>query len=389
MMEKLSRVKIAYYCLNDPLDKRSWSGIPYYLGKTLHKNIGDVHFLGPVKVPWVLEKTMRGIMKFTRRFLQLEYFPQYSLLKNKYASWYLKRKMKGRKYDFLVAPAAASELAYLTTDLPIIYFGDATFKAYSSTYKTVFDKVVPFSKWEGEQLEKRSLRKSSLILFSSRWAAQSAINDYNTPADKIEVIQMGANIDVAPDRDMIFKKEKNKTLTLLFLSVDWDRKGGAIAFDTLKELHKSGIKAKLIVCGCTPPVGFTHPYMEVIPFLDKNLPDDYNHFVHILSSSHFLLLPTRADCTPIVNCEVNAYGMPAITTDVGGISDTVKDGINGYCLPLDAGGREYASLIAQIFLDKDRYHKLIQGSRDRFEEELNWDKWAETFQQVLQRHELS
>lgn len=382
------RAKIAFYCLNDPFDKRSWSGIPYYLGQTLQKNVGDVDFLGPVKVPWLLEKIMRGIMKFTRYFLKKEYLPQYSLLKNWYASWYLKQKMKGKKYDFLIAPAASSELAYLDTDLPVIYFGDATFKVYSSTYDTVFDKVVSWSKWEGNFLEKRSLKKSSLIILTSRWAAQSAINDYGVPADKIEIMPFGANIDDAPGRDIIFNKETNKTLTLLFLAVNWERKGGAIAFDALEHLHKMGINARLIVCGVVPPPQFVHPSMEVISFVDKNMPDDYKLFVDLLSSVHFLLLPTRADCTPLVNNESSAYGVPVITTDVGGVADAVEDGVNGYCLPLEAEGEMYASLIASIFADKARYHALIWSSRDRYERELNWDKWAENFQKVFQKHSL-
>ncbi|MBE7171073.1 MAG: glycosyltransferase family 4 protein [Williamsia sp.] len=386
--QAVQRVKIAYYCLNDPLDKRSWSGIPYYLGQTLHKHIGEVDFLGPVKVPWLLEKTMRAVMKFTRYVLRREYLPQYSLLKNKWAARYLKQRMKGKQYNLLIAPAAASELAFLHTDLPVVYFGDATFKAYSNTYKTVFDKVVAFTKWEGNYLEKRSLKKSSLIVLTSRWAAQSAINDYGVPAGKIEVILLGASIDHPPARDIIFQKEANKTLTLLFLAVDWERKGGAIAFAALEHLHKRGIQARLVVCGVIPPPEFFHPCMDVIPFVDKNLTEDYKLFLELFSSAHFMLLPTRADCTPVVNSESSAYGVPVITTDVGGVSDTVEDGVNGYCLPLEAGGEAYATLIAELFADKERYHQLIRSTRDRYERDLNWDAWADQFKKVLERHAL-
>jgi glycosyltransferase involved in cell wall biosynthesis len=388
IMENLERKKIAFYCINDPLDKRSWSGILYYLGQTLQRNVGDVDFLGPLPVPWLLEKAIRGMMKFSRNVMKKKYFFNYSLLKNFYASRYFKRKMKGKQYDFLIAPAAAPELAFLDTDVPIVFFGDSTFKSYWSTYKTVFRDANPISKWEGELMEKRALKKSKLVVLTSQWAAKSAINDYRVAAEKIKVIQMGANIDTPPDLEVIFKKEENKTLTLLFLSVDWERKGGFIAFDTLKELCKEGINVKLIVCGCIPPPEFSHSNMEVIPLLDKNIKEDYSRLIEILSTIHFLLLPTRADCSPLVNCEANAYGVPAITTNVGGITDTVKDGINGFCLPLEAGGKDYASLISKIFFDKEGYHKLIESSRARFEDELNWDKFAEHFQEVLEKSNL-
>lgn len=387
-MEAFQRKKIAYFSINDPLDKRSWSGITYYLGQTLQKNIGDVHFLGPVPIPWVLDKTLRGMTKFARIVFKTEYIPKYSLLKNMYASLYLRWKMFGRQYDFLLAPAAASELAYCGTSLPIIYFGDATYKLYHNFYKKEFANLNAFSRWEGNFLEKRALRKSDVVVLTSRWASQSAVSDYGVRPDKIEIMQLGANIDSVPSRDIIFQKEDNPTLTLLFLSVDWERKGGPIAFDALRSLHAYGLAARLVVCGCIPPPEYTHPGLEVIPFLNKNYPVDFKRFVDLLASVHFLLLPTRADCTPVVNSEANAYGVPAITTDVGGVAGTVTDGVNGYCLPLEAGGEAYADLIARLYADKEGYHQLIASSRARFEEVLNWDRWAEGFKLLLLKHNL-
>lgn len=388
MISDLQRPKIAYYTISDPLDKRSWSGATYFMGQAMQRNIGDVHFLGPVKIPWVLDKTFRALQKLSRFFFKTEWIPKYSLLKNIYAARVLKRKMKGRAYDFLFAPAAASELAYLYTALPIIYFGDATYKAYSDTYHKEFKNLNSFSRWEGNHLERRALKISELVIFSSHWAVESAIKDYDVTTNKIEVIHMGANIEKVPEREIIFEKEQNEILTLLFLSVDWERKGGDIAFNTLKQLFASGIHARLIVCGCTPPPQYAHPAMEVVPFLNKNEAKDFDRFVQILSTSHFLLLPTRADCTPLVNCECNAYGMPAITTCVGGVPEMVIDGVNGYCLTMQAGPQDYAALISKIFLDKEHFHRLIESSRKRFEEELNWDKFAENLNKVIKKHKL-
>jgi len=108
-----------------------------------------------------------------------------------------------------------------------------------------------------------------------------------------------------------------------------------------------------------------------------------------LSSVHFLLLPTRADCSLLVACESNAYGVPAITTDTGGVSFVVRDGVNGYCLPYDAPGQAYAEKIAELFGDKERYHALVQSSRQRFEETLNWDRWAEGFWKMYEEKILN
>jgi glycosyltransferase involved in cell wall biosynthesis len=382
----LTRLKIAYLTVNDPLDKRSWSGITYYLGQSLQRNVGDVDFLGPIKQPWLLDKYLRALAKFSRIVFKKEYNTKYSLILSWYAGRALRKKMKGRQYDCVVAPAASTEFAFFKSDFPSVYVSDTTFILISNFYKKEFENLSSFSRWEGNLLEKRSLRKSDFVILSSHWAEQSAIKDYGIPAEKIIMQQLGANIDFVPSANMIFEKEKNQTLTLLYLAVEWERKGGSIAYDTLIHLRNSGIPARLIICGCIPPPEFVHPDMEVIPFLNKNLPEDHEKFVHLLSTSHFLLLPTRADCSLLVACEANSYGMPAISTITGGVPDVVKDGVNGYCLPFEAGGADYAAVINRIFNDKDAYHKMIQASRKRYEEILNWDKWAERFLSFYQEH---
>lgn len=381
---KNAGLRIAYLCMNAPLDKRSWSGTTYYIGQALARNAGDVHFLGPVEFPWWIHKILNATVKLIRLLSGKQYVTKYSALLGWYTARVLKKKMAGREYDCIVAPAASTELSYLNTSLPVVYISDTTFRLISNYYLNEFWDISRLSRREGEHMETRALRKSDIIIYSSQWAAQSAVSDYRIPAERIHVMPLGANMDQVPTADGIFRKEENPVLTLLFLAVYWERKGGPVAFQAFRRLKESGIPVRLIICGCIPPEGFSDPDAEVIPFLDKNKEQDHHRFIELLSTSHFLIVPTRADCSLLVACEANAYGMPAITTDTGGVSDVVHDGVNGYCLPLSAGGEVYGDLIREIFEDKPRYHQLISGSRKRFEESLNWDKWAASFMRIYE-----
>ena len=107
-----------------------------------------------------------------------------------------------------------------------------------------------------------------------------------------------------------------------------------------------------------------------------------------MSSAHFLLVPTRADCSLLVGSEANAYGMPAITTETGGVPEIVKDGVNGYCLPHSANGNTYAALIAELFLNQEKFKELIASSRARYEAYLNWEKWSDSFTEIYKRNVL-
>jgi glycosyltransferase involved in cell wall biosynthesis len=346
--------------------------------------VGDVDYLGPITYPRWLDKMLRAMSKLISIFSKKEYATKYNALAGKYCAKQLKKKMRGKQYDFICAPAAAPELCYLKTTLPCIYIADTTFHLISNYYVNEFKTVSALSKHEGNAIEKKCLEKTALIIYSSQWAAESAINDYHANANKIFVMPFGANMDIYPSRNIISKKENIKQLTLLYLAVDWERKGGSIAFDALKFLHERlHLPAKLIVCGCIPPKEFQHPSMQVIPFLNKNIEEEHQKFISLLSECQFLILHTRDDCSLLVACEANAYGMPALTTNTGGVPDVVKDGINGYCFSYESGGEDYAQLAADIFTNVPRYRALIESSRQKFEEDLNWDVWGDKFYKVF------
>ncbi|MEO8713269.1 MAG: glycosyltransferase [Parafilimonas sp.] len=80
--------------------------------------------------------------------------------------------------------------------------------------------------------------------------------------------------------------------------------------------------------------------------------------------------------------------MPAITTETGGVPEIIKDGINGYCLPYSADGNTYAALIAELFINEEKYKELILTSRERFEEHLTWQKWSESFTKIYRKNIL-
>ena len=149
------------------------------------------------------------------------------------------------------------------------------------------------------------------------------------------------------------------------------------------KLEELGIAAELTVCGCIPPEEFTHERMVVVPFLDKNDEKQREEINKLFVMADFLLLPTRSDCTPIVFCEANAFGLPVITTSTGGVPGIIKDGENGRLLPLSARGAEYAQVIAAIYQDDQRYAALVKSSRAAFDNKLNWNAWGTTVKKLL------
>jgi glycosyltransferase involved in cell wall biosynthesis len=228
-----------------------------------------------------------------------------------------------------------------------------------------------------------AISKARKIIYSSDWVAKSAINHYGADPEIIDIIPLGANIENKPDANKIFDKLVNSKCNLVFIARDWERKGGKIVIETFTSLIDMGIDTQLFIIGCQPYPDVQHKKIHKIGFLDKNIPSEAQRFSEILSNSNFLLLPTRADCSPIAIVEANAYGIPVITTNVGGIPAIIKNGKNGYMLTLSAKGHEYAKIISDIFNDKAAYQNMIQNSRKEYDDRLNWDKWGEKMHQTF------
>jgi glycosyltransferase involved in cell wall biosynthesis len=284
----------------------------------------------------------------------------------------------------LFAVAAAPEIAFLDARIPIVYSADSTFAAVRHYYPR-YTNVLAISAREADYIDSLGLRKAALLAFPSEWAAQSAVRDYHVDESRVHVIPYGANLEEAPAREDALRPRPSGECRLLFVGVKWERKGGQIAVETLNKLRAVGVPAELTICGCVPPREFQAPGLTVIPFLNKNDPAQRKKLEDLYLASHFLLLPSRSECYGIAFCEANAFGLPVVTTRTGGIPQVVREGRNGFMLPLSAGGSEYAELIARIWQDQASYSELTRSSRQEFEERLNWDAWATSVGKLLPR----
>ena len=373
-------MNIAFLTAQDPLDRRSWSGTYYYMATALAKYCGKVTPLGPVNLHQIfLGKVLN---KASRLLFNSAYNYSHNLsLARKYARIFQK-KLSAGQFDLIFAPVASVEIALLEAGTPIVTCQDATF-ALMDGYYSSFSNFSSRARREANLVESLAIGKSRLALYSSQWAARSAIHDYHADPGKVHVIPYGANLDETPSREAILAKKKSERCRLLFLGAQWDRKGGDIAFETLAKLEELKVPGQLTVCGCVPPKRYAHQNLKVIPFLNKNISAQRAKLHDLLLSSDFLLVPTRAECFGIVFCEASAYGLPVITADTGGITEVVKSGENGCVLPHSAVAADYAKVIYEIFSDESRYYELVRRSRAAYEERLNWDAWGRKVRQLF------
>jgi glycosyltransferase involved in cell wall biosynthesis len=372
--------RVGFFCFINYKDRRVFSGTLYYMRQALaaRKEMQIVD-LGNPSPPSFWEKVQKRIRKLTHTEKPKIGSPRYQAKYKKFVEQ-VQQQLRKTPCDIIFAPAASEELSFFSTDLPIIYLSDTTFKLFNQDYEVNFEPQE--IEWRDRQ-EATAISKARQLIYSSEWAANSAIEDYQADPAKIKIIPFGANLEDPPAASDALSRKLASPCRLLFVGRNWYRKGGEIAFQTLSHLCQMGVDAELVVVGTTPPEEMTHDQVRVIPYINKNDPQQRQQLEQLFLTSHFFIFPTRADCSPIVVCEASAYGLPILTAEVGGIPTIVENGKNGYMLPLSASGEDYAKLIAEIVSDSTRYNQLVHSSRQEYDSRLNWERWAESFSEIV------
>ena len=375
-------MKIGFAARWSPLDKKSWSGVAYYTYRQIKKYY-EVQICN-YKWSWRLREWLTMQKSLNRKFFKKQTSVEFLKSYAKYFSSQLQKELKKRPVDVLFVSASSQLIAYLETDIPIIYLTDATFQQLQGYYP-YFSNLAAYNIKQGIELDKMAFEKAAHCMLASAWNKDSAIHDYGIKGEKISVIPFGANMDVIPAATDL-NVEPSGQCRLLFLGVEWDRKGGDIALETFQLLKQKGINPHLHIIGCVPPHDLSaEKNITIIPFLDKNIPEDFQQLHKIFLETDFLLLPTRAECAGIVFCEASAYGIPSITTDTGGVSTYVKNGVNGFAFPVQAGAGAYAEKISLLLADTQVLQNLKLSARKYYENNLNWDLLGLRFQQIAER----
>ena len=378
-MEKRKKIIGFIFEKNPFIDRKAWSGTIFKIREGI-ENAG-------YEVKWICSRP-NGVMKLLYRiFSKL----RYRHIKIAYNRDYCKlsaRSIDKELYkgcDYLFVPCNSGLLPYLPKNIPIIFYTDTTHRLMVGYYwkKKLSLKTIE----HGEECERAGIHCATLNLRSSHWAAASVVNDYDYNPQKTYVIEFGANID---DIDLMSNElsyTAGETVNILFSGVEWQRKGGDVAVETVRLLNEQGVKARLVIAGIRnlPSKYAGLPYIDYVGFLNKNNPEEYRRYVQLWKKATLFLLPTQAECAGIVYCEAAAYGVPIFTYDTGGTGNYVVDGMNGYKLPLHSTAADFADCIKRN-LNVEALQALHEGGLHLYKKKLSWSAWSRRFREIMEEN---
>lgn len=363
-------MRVAYLSFSDPTDITAWSGLVHYMFKCLQDQGFEVD---PIICP---RPSAFAVLSYPKRLFfnrilggQLgAYLPNREPLPLRWAASRVSRKLE--EYDLVFSPGALP-VAYLRTKVPVVTWTDSTFACMSRS--AYFKRLSTTTIRAGDAIERRALGRTHLAVYASDWAATSAVRDYGLSPSKVAVIPFGANLDSPPTTDSVTRsilERSRRPLKLLFVGVDWKRKGGPMAVDVGRQLNAQGIPSTLTVVGCRPALN--EPFVNSIGFLSKRRPEAIAQLRKLFSESHWMVMPSEAEAFGVVYAEANCFGVPCIATTVDGVPSAVREGINGKTFRPGATPAEIADFIASRDRTPESYTAIAARARCEYETRLNW-----------------
>lgn len=369
-------MRVAFVTNYDSSDVTAWSGSMFNMLAALRQSGLEIHTIDDLSDPYSLifkaKRTIKNIV-LKKRYLR----DREPLTLRSYARQVEQRL--SRIQPDIVFSAGTIPIAYLQTNKPVVFWADATFNAMINFYPE-FTNLCDETVRNGHRMEQAALSMCRLAIYSSEWAAKSAMTYYEVDSRKVKVVPYGANLSRVPSAEetkQAIAARGSDVCRLLFVGVDWHRKGGDKALQVASCLNKRGLDTELHVVGCEPPTPIPI-FVKTYGYLSKRNREQNELLWRLYKKSEFFILPSKAECAAVVVAEANAFGVPALTTNIGGMSTVVSEDRNGRAFDPHSFVQDSTSYILDMMSSKERYHQLCISSFREYSSRLNWHSAVET-----------
>ena len=222
-------------------------------------------------------------------------------------------------------------------------------------------------------LEQLVYAHAELIFTTSENTRKSLIDHYGVLPQKVITTGYGLNLG---DLKSFDKKYDGKTI--LFIGMDFERKGGYVLLEAYRKVRKEIPQAKLIIIGPNKDI---HRIVEPgVEFLGNI--NDRKMIEEFYEKASLFVMPSFCEPFGLVFLEAMAYKIPCIGADKDAMPEIIEDGKNGFLVP---AGDSQALADRIIFLLKDEAYlkELGQNAYHFVKENFLWEKVVSRMDRAL------
>jgi glycosyltransferase involved in cell wall biosynthesis len=353
----------------DPFDRRTWSGISYFLFGELQRR-GALHRAFGVEVP-----------KF-RKFLLMarEFHPNTKLWRYQYyASPRYRNELTKEVRKRLLPSDSDHDVLQIGAmyDVPRLMAGRCRCFSYHDGNMALAAR----SPYQHLRLSRRRLEaglaferavygRIDRIFTMSEFLRRSFLEDYGVPAERVSAIGAGVNLDAMPEA---VPDRRYDTKAVLFIGSDFERKGGPqllAAFRRVREIHR---EATLHIVGprslqIAPELSGGVTYHG---YLRKTDPADAARLESLFRSCSLFVLPSLYEPFGIAPLEAMVHQIPALVSRGWALQETVTPGVTGE--HVEPGSvDDLVTALRDLLGDPDRLRRLGTAAREECLAKHNW-----------------
>jgi glycosyltransferase involved in cell wall biosynthesis len=241
---------------------------------------------------------------------------------------------------------------YTPCELPIYYFLDASLAHFY--FNDEFGSVKPrrrnkqvtamYTHMEGNVL------KSARGIFCFSEALRNDLHQrYRIPCDRLVVAGGGVNLESFPSPST---RTAGPILQLLFVGLDFERKGGRVLLDAMDSLRGQPVQLTIVTSEETVAAGIgSRKNVSLYPPCDKATLSDFYRAADVF------VFPTLFEPFGVVLCEAMAFGLPVIASRVNAVPEIL--GLKDSILLVEPGNAEDLIRAIRYLMDQREIHSSI------------------------------
>ncbi len=231
---------------------------------------------------------------------------------------------------------------------------------------------LPSNSWL--ECERQVYHHATLNFTMSDNITNSMVKDYGCAPDRAVNVYCGSNISVS--QDDLFDDTRYARQNILFVGVEWERKGGFVLVEAFKIVLNRFPKATLNIVGCTPKIDL--PNCRVVGKVPLAEISEY------FKQASVFCLPTKLEPFGIVFLEAMAHKLPVVATNIGAIPEFIIEGKNGYLVEPDRP-QQLAEKLIELLDSPAQCQSFGEYGHRRFWDIYTWEKTGVRIRENIER----
>lgn len=311
----------------DPFDRRSWSGSSFYFFDNLRRK-GAYHRAIGVELPAPRRRLMmlrhfhpNGVTWREHYYMSPSYREGLTEQVRKQLT------VEDRDHDVMMLGAMYDVPRLLDARMRCFSYHDGNMAcAVKSPYapKTLSKRRID----AGLAFERRVYEGVDRIFAMSEYLRRSFIDDCGVPPERVSNISAGMNLDELPEPN---PSKRYDTQAILFIGVDFPRKGGPQLLEAFRRVREAYPRATLHIVG---PKQLTIPPeqaagVEYHGYLSRSNPEQKAILKRLFNECCLFVMPSLYEPFGIAPLEAMVHEIPAVVSGEWALQESVTPGVTG------------------------------------------------------------